>query len=60
VAGSVKRYSEDFGALRVDATQNYILFRFFNWRGTQIDTYRMVPRPKPAAASSPPEPPSRQ
>jgi hypothetical protein len=49
VAGSVKRYSADFGALRVDATENYLLFRFFNSHGTQIDFCRLVPKPKPDA-----------
>lgn len=44
VAGSVKRYSGDFGALRVDATENYLLFRFYNWRGTMIDMHRLAPR----------------
>ena len=46
VPGSAKRYSADFGALRIDAAENYLLFRFFNWRGTQIDNYRIVPRPR--------------
>ena len=44
VPNSAKRYSDDFGALRIDAADNYLLFRFFNWRGTQIDSYRMIPR----------------
>jgi tartrate-resistant acid phosphatase type 5 len=42
VGGSVKRYSDDYGALRVDATENYILFRFFSRWGHQIDSYRMA------------------
>ncbi len=45
VPGSVVRYSADFGAMRVDASENYILFRFFNRYGTQLDSYRMVPKP---------------
>jgi hypothetical protein len=44
IPGSAKRYSADFGALRIDAAENYILFRFFNSRGAQVDSYRMVPR----------------
>jgi tartrate-resistant acid phosphatase type 5 len=48
VRGSAKRYSDDYGALRVDATENYILFRFFSRWGHQIDSHRMVPRPKAA------------
>ena len=46
VPGSVVRYSADFGAMRVDASENYILFRFFNRYGTQLDSHRMVPKPK--------------
>ena len=46
VAGSVARYSADFGAMRVDASENYILFRFFNRYGTQLDSHRMVPKVK--------------
>ena len=43
VAGSVKQYNADFGALRVDATGNYLLFRFFNAHGALIDMYRLPP-----------------
>ena len=42
--GSVVRYNGDFGALRIDAAENYILFRFFTRWGRQIDSYRMVPK----------------
>ena len=41
VAGSVKQYNADFGALRVDATGNYLLFRFFNAHGQLVDMYRL-------------------
>ncbi len=47
VPGSAKRYSGDFGALRIDVAENYLLFRFFNWRGAQIDSYRLAPRARP-------------
>ena len=43
VAGSAKQYNADFGALRVDATGNYLLFRFFNAHGALIDMYRLPP-----------------
>ena len=49
VPGSVVRYSADFGAMRIDASENYILFRFFNRYGTQLDSYRMVPKAKAAS-----------
>lgn len=44
VPGSVLRFSSEFGALRLDATENYLLLRFFTWRGIQIDSLRLVPR----------------
>jgi len=52
VPGSVKRFSGDFGALRIDANENYLLFRFLTWRGNLIDSYRMTPEqrlPRPLA-----------
>ena len=39
----MKQYNADFGALRVDATGNYLLFRFFNAHGALIDMYRLPP-----------------
>jgi hypothetical protein len=50
VAGSAVRYSGDFGAMRIDAAENYLLFRFFTRHGRQVDSYRMVPKPKAEAA----------
>jgi hypothetical protein len=44
VPGSLVRYNGDYGALRIDAAENYILFRFFTRWGRQIDMYRMVPK----------------
>lgn len=46
VAGSAVRYSADYGAMRVDASTNYILFRFFSRHGAQIDGLRLVPKPE--------------
>lgn len=46
VPGSATRYNGDYGALRIDAAENYILFRFFTRWGRQIDSYRMVPKTK--------------
>lgn len=54
VAGSAVRYSADFGAMRIDASTNYILFRFFNRYGTQLDSLRMVPKPRAGAATPAP------
>ncbi len=47
VAGSVVRYSADFGAMLVNAAETSILFRFFNRYGTQLDSYRMAVEEKP-------------
>ena len=52
VPGSAARYGGDFGALRIDAAENYILFRFITRHGAQIDSYRMVPKPKAEVAPS--------
>ncbi len=52
VAGSAVRYNTDFGALRIDAAENYILFRFFSRHGAQIDSYRMEPQRRPAAPAA--------
>ncbi len=49
VAGSVKRYSADFGAMRVQASEKAMLFLFFNRHGSVVDSYQMV-KPEAAAA----------
>lgn len=50
VAGSVVRYSTDYGAMRIDASTNYMLFRFFSRHGQQIDSLRLVPKAQAEAA----------
>lgn len=50
VAGSVVRYSTDYGAMRIDASTNYMLFRFFSRHGQQIDSLRLVPKARPGEA----------
>lgn len=42
VAGSVKRYSSDFGAMRVQASEKAMLFLFFNRSGSVMDSYQML------------------
>ena len=49
VAGSVRRFSGDFGALRIDANEVYLLFRFVTVHGQQIDSLRLVPQRRAAA-----------
>jgi hypothetical protein len=39
ISGSQVRYSSDYGAMRVDAHDEAITFRFFNRAGVQIDAY---------------------
>jgi hypothetical protein len=46
------RFSSDFGALRLDVAENYLLLRFFTWRGTQIDSLRLVPRKREPKADT--------
>lgn len=41
VDGSQVRYSEDFGAMLVDASASYISFRFITQSGLLIDTYSL-------------------
>ncbi len=41
IAGSQVRYNADFGALRLDATSNELLFRFYTRRNILIDSYTL-------------------
>ncbi|HJQ25302.1 MAG TPA: metallophosphoesterase [Blastocatellia bacterium] len=41
VAGSRKRYNDDYGAMRVDATPEQITFKFITRTGELIDTYKI-------------------
>ena len=52
VPGSVVGYNSSHGALRIDATETNLLFRFFNVSRTLIDSYRIEapstsPKPVP-------------
>jgi hypothetical protein len=40
--GSLVRYNADYGALRVEATDTYILFEFINQTGEVVDSYEIV------------------
>jgi hypothetical protein len=40
--GSQFRYREDYGALRVTATQEVLLFEFFNVEGDRVDQYSLT------------------
>ncbi len=42
-AGSQVRYSDDYGAMQVDASDTTITFRFINVKGTVIDTHIIEP-----------------
>ena len=42
VPGSAKQFSADFGALRAEATESYLWFRFFTSGGALIDQYRLA------------------
>ncbi len=65
VAGSLKQFNRDVGALRLDASPLALTCRFFTWRGELIDTYiqRKIPPPSraptPSSSSSPAPPAGR-
>lgn len=42
IPGSVARYNQDYGAMRVDASENCISFEFYNRAGEQIDSYTLT------------------
>jgi titin len=51
-AGSQIRYAADYGAMRLDASDNAITFQFINRRGSVIDTYTIGTPTPPAAPSN--------
>jgi tartrate-resistant acid phosphatase type 5 len=46
-AGSKAHYNASHGALRIDATETNLLFRFFNTANLLIDSWRIEARPAP-------------
>lgn len=42
IPGSVVRYNQDYGAMRVDAGESCINFSFYNRSGEQIDSYTLT------------------
>ena len=61
IAGSVVRFGEDYGAMRITANANALTFEFITRRGVVIDTFTMgqqtsptpTPTPTPTATPSP-------
>jgi hypothetical protein len=51
VEGSLKRFNEDAGALRVDASPLALTLRFFTWRGRLVDMLILRKTPAPAAGA---------
>ncbi len=45
VAGSELRYNDDFGAMRVEASDTQLTFQFISRMGTIVDTYTMTADP---------------
>src|SRR5262249_27781315 len=41
VPGSQKLDTGEYGAMRIDATETNMVFRFINWRGRIVDTWVM-------------------
>ena len=52
VAGSQARYSADYGAMRVTASETEIMYDFISSAGTVIDSYTQSRLPAPAAPGS--------
>jgi predicted phosphodiesterase len=42
VRGSQKFHTADYGAMRIDATETNLVFRFINWQGKLFDTHIMT------------------
>ena len=47
VRGSQKFHTADFGAMRLDATETNLVFRFINWKGKLLDTHILQASPVP-------------
>jgi tartrate-resistant acid phosphatase type 5 len=47
VRGSQKFHTADYGAIRIDATETNLVFRFINWQGKMIDLHILKARPVP-------------
>lgn len=41
VEGSLVRYNDDYGAMRIEATESYMRFEFINRGGEVVDTYEI-------------------
>jgi len=41
LVGSRVRYNEDYGAMRIEATESYMLFEFINRSGEVVDSYEL-------------------
>ena len=52
VAGSQARYSADYGAMRVTASETEIVYQFVSRTGTVIDSYKQLRLPPPATPGS--------
>jgi predicted phosphodiesterase len=52
IAGSVVRFGDDYGAMRITASATAITYEFITRRGVVIDTYT-VGQPPPAAPAAP-------
>ncbi|MFN2491854.1 MAG: fibronectin type III domain-containing protein [Pyrinomonadaceae bacterium] len=51
IAGSVMRFGDDYGAMRITASSNVITFEFITRRGVVIDTYIVGQQPSGVPAS---------
>jgi tartrate-resistant acid phosphatase type 5 len=53
IAGSVVRFGDDYGALRITASASALTFEFITRRGVMIDTFTMGQQPEPSPTPTP-------
>lgn len=53
IAGSVVRFGDDYGALRVTASAGALTFEFITRRGVVVDTFTMGQQPAPSPTPTP-------
>lgn len=58
IAGSVVRFGDDYGAMRITASASVLTFEFITRRGVVIDTFTMGQQPTPTPTPTPTPSPS--
>jgi tartrate-resistant acid phosphatase type 5 len=58
IAGSVVRFGDDYGAMRISASASALTFEFITRRGVVVDTFTMGQQPPPTPTPTPTPSPS--